>query len=345
MTAHTNNNIMVAGIGGASLGSELQKCLSVNKSNVVFGCDISPVAFGHFVNAFENTFIIDRDNYVKDVIDACKAVEATFLVPGGEEPMLLLGEASEMLSSNGITLLGNSKRVISLFSNKDETFKTLASLGIAVPKTTSITSHKDIEYVGLPCIVKPSTGSGGSANVFYATSVDEAFMYATYIQNGGGKPIAQEYISEEEGEFTVGVLSLPTKEVVGEIALKRSLKSKLSLSYNDRGGKISSGYSQGYIGEYVELCSQASAIATLIGSEGPINIQGRVRDGILIPFEINPRFSASTYLRAMAGFNEVQMLIDYYDTGVTPKPEKIKCGWYLRSFTEMHIESIADENG
>ena len=70
-----------------------------------------------------------------------------------------------------------------------------------------------------------------------------------------------------------------------------------------------------------------------------------MRDGVLIPFEINPRFSASTYLRAMAGFNEVQMLLDYYDTGLIPKQPKIKCGWYLRSFTEMYIESIAGENG
>lgn len=336
---------MIAGIGGASLGSEVQKCLSLCQRNAVFGCDISPEAYGHFLNGIEKTYVVDKSKYVEDVIEVCLEANATFLVPGGEEPMFLLGEATEQLTSSNITLLGNSRKIISLFSNKCDTFNTLASLGFVVPKTQVVNSEKSIEHVGLPCIIKPSTDSGGSTNVFFATSIDEAFMYSQYIQMGGGTALAQEYISAKEGEFTIGVLSLPTTEVVGAIALQRSLKSKLSLSYNSRGGIISSGYSQGYIGQFENLCSQACTIAKHIESVGPINIQGRVRDGVLIPFEINPRFSASTYLRAMAGFNEVQMLIDYYNTGETPKQPKITYGWYLRSLTEQYVESIGSRDG
>jgi carbamoyl-phosphate synthase large subunit len=345
MTNRKKNNVMIAGIGGASLGSELQKCISACKKNVVFGCDISPEAYGHFLNGFEKTYVVDKSQYVENVIEVCLETNTTFLIPGGEEPMFLLGEAIKTLASNGITLLGNSRKIISLFSNKCDTFNTLASLGLVIPKTQVVNSKKNIEYVGIPCIIKPSTDSGGSTNVFFATSVDEALMYSKYIQMGGGTALAQEYISNDEGEFTIGVLSLPTKKVVGAIALKRSLKSKLSLSYNSRGGVISSGYSQGYIGQFDSLCSQACTIAKKIESEGPINIQGRVRDGILIPFEINPRFSASTYLRAMAGFNEVQMLIDYYNTGEEPKNPKITYGWYLRSLTEQYVESIGRTDG
>ena len=68
-----------------------------------------------------------------------------------------------------------------------------------------------------------------------------------------------------------------------------------------------------------------------------INVQGRVRDGVLLPFEINPRFSASTYLRAMAGFNEVDTLIRHFEDGNIPARPKIKKGWYLRSLTEQYV--------
>ena len=73
---------------------------------------------------------------------------------------------------------------------------------------------------------------------------------------------------------------------------------------------ISSGYSRGHIGPYEEICSTASAIAEAVGSRGPLNIQGRIdADGCFVPFELNPRFSASTYLRTLAGFNEVDHFI------------------------------------
>ena len=104
-----------------------------------------------------------------------------------------------------------------------------------------------------------------------------------------------------------------------------------------RGGIISSGYSQGYIGDFPAIRAQAESIATAVGSRGAINIQGRLRNGELIPFEINPRLSASTYLRAMAGFNEVDVLLQHqaFDAQVTPTT--LREGWYLRSLTERYV--------
>ncbi|MDX5415594.1 MAG: ATP-grasp domain-containing protein, partial [Alphaproteobacteria bacterium] len=125
--------------------------------------------------------------------------------------------------------------------------------------------------------------------------------------------------------------------VAGSIALKRVMDAKLSVSYKGRGGLISSGYSQGYIDDFPELRAQAEHIARSIGSHGPLNIQGRVRDGVLVPFEINPRFSASTYLRALAGFNEADIMLRFMAYGERPGPLHIKRGWYLRSLTETFV--------
>ena len=330
-------HVMIAGVGGASLGTELMKCLTLAGGYRIFGCDISPTAFGLYDQRFEKTFRVDRENYIASVIAACRNVGANWLVPGGEQPMVLLAAAKSQLDAWGIGLIANDVDVIRVYSDKSETFRLLSTFGVSVPRTKDIHADVDIFSVGLPCIVKPATGSGGSAMVFFAVDVDEARIYADYIRRTGVVPLAQEYVSPEAGEFTVGVLSLPDGSVASSVALRRSLDSKLSVAVRGRGGVISSGYTQGYIANFPDIRAQAEAIARTIGSRGPINIQGRLRDGVLLPFEINPRLSASSYLRALAGHNELDWLLRYLDRGEAIISKPVREGWYLRSLTETFV--------
>ena len=66
-----------------------------------------------------------------------------------------------------------------------------------------------------------------------------------------------------------------------------------------------------------------------------------MKDGVLIPFEINPRLSASSYLRAMAGFNEVDLYLRAVAGGEMPEKPVIREGWYLRSLTERFVAAPA----
>ncbi len=332
-----NQKVMIAGIGGASLGTEICKALQLAGGYEIYGCDISPTAYGLYDPGFTATYRVDRDHYVSSVIEDCGDAEATWLIPGGEEPMVLLRQAAEQINNAGITLTANAGEVADLCSDKEATFKRLKKIGIPAPRTAAVSTALDIDDVGLPCIVKPATGSGGSVAVFFAVTTEEAMMYAEFIRRSGSLPIAQEYLDIQEGEFTIGVLSLPDARIVSSVALRRSLDAKLSVAYRGRGGIISSGYSQGYIGEFPDLCRQAEAIAQALGSRGPINIQGRVRDGVLYPFEINPRFSASTYLRALAGINEVDLFIRCHSLKELPKTLAVRPGWYLRSLAEHYV--------
>lgn len=329
--------VMIAGIGGASLGTELLKCLRLAGGYHVFGCDISSTAYGMYEPGFERTFLVDRTRYIESVIKACKEADAAWIVPGGEQPMKLLAGESKRLEAAGIRLVANDADVIRLCSDKAATFEKLAAMGVRIPRTAPVSSLDDLRAVGMPCIVKPATGSGGSTMVFFAVDEHEAKTYADYIWRSGNRPIVQEYIPHDEGEFTIGVLSLPDGSIAGSIALRRNLDSKLSVMSRGRGGLISSGYSQGYIGDFPAIRSQAEHIAKALGSRGAMNIQGRVRGGSLIPFEINPRLSASTYLRALAGFNEVDALLRFLAFGERPRFAAVREGWYLRSLTEMYV--------
>jgi carbamoyl-phosphate synthase large subunit len=333
--------VLIAGIGGASLGTEILKCLTLAGRYRVFGCDISSFAYGQYQEGFDRTFLVERRGYVESVLEVCREAAIDLIIPGGEEPLILLTGARERLATAGLRLAGNSPLVIKRFSDKQTTFKILTKLGFRIPLTVTANNPDDLQDMSYPCIVKPATGSGGSSFVFLAEGRDEALLYVSYLVKNGKAPIVQEYISADEGEFTIGVLSLPDRRVAGSIALKRIFDSKLSVLSRTKAGIISSGYSQGLIDDFPDVRAAAERISVAIQSEGPLNIQGRVRNGTLIPFEINPRFSASTYLRALAGFNEVDIYLQYVINGTLPKPAALRAGYYLRSLDEVFVS--ADE--
>jgi carbamoyl-phosphate synthase large subunit len=330
--------VLVAGIGGASLGTEIIKSLCIAGRYEIVGCDISPYAYGHYMDGVMKTALVRREQYIEDILNLCRFEDIALVVPGGEEPANLLTEAKEVLRENGIALAGNSGDVVRLCSNKSTLFGFLGAQNVQMPKTFSVDAVEEIDDAPLPCIIKPATQSGGSAFVQIANTMADVKIAVAYLLQNGSTPVVQEYIPEEEGEYTIGILHTLNGELVGSIALRRMFHAKLSVMSKTDVGLISSGYSQGLINEYADLRRQAENIAELCGSRGPLNIQGRVRDGVLMPFEINPRFSATTYLRALAGFNEVDVFIQNLTTETAPKMPAIQYGYYFRSLNEVHVD-------
>jgi carbamoyl-phosphate synthase large subunit len=330
--------ILIAGIAGASLGTEIAKCLRHAGGYEIVGCDISPFAYGHYDSNFDSTFLVDRARYIDEVLALCQRQRIDCIIPGGGEPAILLSRGEDRFAEIGTRVCHNNAALVERLSHKGRCFEILSSIGIATPTTATISSPDDLRRIPLPCIIKPATGSGGSSFVFFARNYAEAELYCAYLQNNKRVPVAQEYIPHTRGEFTVGVISRPDGGCAGAIALKRSFSSKLSVAIQGADFLISSGYSQGQIEEFPEVCAVASEIAQRLGSTGPLNIQGRLAaDGRFVPFEINARFSASTFLRTLAGFNEV----DFYarlSLGQLPQSElKVRPGWYLRTLSETAI--------
>lgn len=348
------DKVLITGIGGASLGTEILKSLLLADRYKIYGCDISKFAYGHYQKGFIDTFVVDSENYISSILKICKKSDIDFIIPGGEKPTLLINESREIFKENGIQLVINSHEIIKTFTNKYLGFKKLEELGFKIPLTRNITDknfnelYNILDDMNFPCIVKPVTGTGGSVDTFIAGNKKEAILYIEYLKNNNKDIIVQEYISEKDGEFTVGVVSLPNRKIISSIAMKRIFGAKLSVRSENNYGIISSGYSQGLIDEFPEICKVSENIAMAIKSEGPINIQGRAKDGDFIPFEINPRFSASTYLRALAGINEIDMYLQHFfarDSDIIEKP-KIHTGYYFRSLSETFVDKnmIKDAN-
>ena len=335
------NTVMIAGIAGASLGTEIAKSLHLAGGYRILGCDISPLAYGHFDAHFDATFQADAADYTASVTRLCREQGVSVLIPGGERPAQILGQATVELATQGIRIAQNDPGVVALASDKARCFERLAELGLPCPRTVTLRTAQDARSAPLPCIVKPSVDSGGSSFVFFARTAQEAELYTAYLLANGIAPVAQAYLPEAGGEFTVGVLSTPEGSIAGSIALRRVFHNKLSVSARGADFLISSGYSQGRIEDFPAIRATCEDIARALGSRGPLNVQGRVdADGTFVPFEINPRFSASTYLRALAGFGEVDHFL-HLMAGTAPPPLEVRPGWYLRTLSETAVTSTA----
>ena len=343
MTAGSRDRVLVAGIAGASLGTELVKSLQAADRYTIFGADISPLAYGHWIPGLEQTFTLPRDSYVEALLATCRDHGIRAVVPGGEGPLGLVMAAEAEFRAAGIAIAANDAQVVGACSDKARFFTRLAELGLPCPRTLVLEPGDQLPAHGVPypCVVKPATGTGGSRFVFLAADEREAALYVSSLAVLGKTVLVQEYIPHTEGEYTIGVLSVPgTPEPIGAVAMQRLFHAKLSILFETEVGLISSGYSQGKIDAFPELTRQAIAIARALGSTGPFNVQARVRDGVLLPFEVNPRFSASTHLRCLAGFNEVDHYLRAVLHGeVLAAQPPVRAGYYLRSLTETVVPS------
>jgi carbamoyl-phosphate synthase large subunit len=85
MKSKERTRVLIAGIGGASLGTEILKCLLLADRYTIFGADISPYAFGHYQGGFDETFVVDRSDYIGSIVEVCRRANIDFVVPGADE--------------------------------------------------------------------------------------------------------------------------------------------------------------------------------------------------------------------------------------------------------------------
>jgi len=338
--------VLIAGVGGGSHGLEILKALRHSEiPYYICGCDMSKYNLGFCKSDTTYTLPPASDPlYIEKILLICKNEKIDILFHGSEPDLKAISENRDILQEQGIFLPINDARIIKLCLNKKETFRYLEKCGITIPKTISIETEDVVNSINFfPSVIKPYLGGGGSNNTFIAQDADELKFFSNYIFKYGGKPLVQEYVGSYENEYTVGVLSGQDQEIISVIGIKRFIMSGLSnrikvrsLRNKDKVLAISSGISQGEIVNDENLNQQCIEIAEKLGSTGPINIQCRYVDGVVYPFEINPRFSGTTYIRALGGVNEPDLFIrKYFLNEQIPSMPQPKTCMVLRGLEEV----------
>ena len=321
-------NVIITGIGGGGIGEQILKALKISSLDLkLFGTDTTNLS----KNIFEvkKMFIIRpaySNGYCMELLNICLKNNINVIFPGSEPELKVISNNRELFEKNNIFLPINPKDVIDICLDKVKTVEFLKANGFNFPRSVYVREEKDLDKVDFyPAVLKPSIGGSGSSNIMLAQTKDEVIVFGNYLLTLYDEFIIQEYIGVPEHEYTVGVLMSMDGENINSIGLKRIITHGLGNKINvknrtkraDLGDVlvISSGISQGEIGKFPEITKICVDVAKRIGAKSSINIQCRFFEDKVYVFEINPRYSGTTFFRAMAGYNEQEILLKNYFLG------------------------------
>jgi carbamoyl-phosphate synthase large subunit len=356
--------VLITGVGSCSTGEQVYKALGHGRRR--YRVTVANVDLERSVVAQGARRIVlppaSEPGYIEALAAAANAAGASFIVPGSDSELLVVAEHREELARlTPAVPLVNDAAIIRACQDKSATGAALARAGLRAPRTARCESAASVaaavasEELSYPLVVKPRRG-GGSANVYVAQDEKELGFFAERAARGGGAPIVQEYVGSPEHEYTVGVLHYPDGRLAGSIALRRDLTSLLSTRVRTQNRTrraelgpelvISSGFTQGTVDDFPEVRAAAEQVATALGSRGPLNVQGRLVGSELVVFEVNPRFSGSEAMRAMAGWNAVEALIEWH-LGLPSALEAFRARpcTFIRTLVEHLVERPLENRG
>lgn len=293
----------------------------------------------------------DAPNYLDALFALCERYQVRAVFPGSEAELVRMSDARDLFAERGLMLPVASKDLIDVCLDKERTNERLRELGYAPPRYLKVTDRDSLDEIDwFPVVVKPSLGGGGSADCYIAQDRAELLALCDYLglEKLVGTFIVQEYVGTPEAEYTIGVLHDLDGEYINVIGIRRVLTGQLSVrsSVPNRSGRselgprlvVSSGVSQGYAARFPGVTTTCCAIAQALGARGAINIQCRLVDGVVKVFEINPRFSGTTSIRAMMGYNEPDVLLRrHLGAEEIPRDFRYEAGLVLRGLTEYRI--------
>jgi len=342
----------VTAVGGGGLGEQIIKALRLAATEYrIVGTDLGPNSKGLMeVDRAEIVPPARDPAFTRTLLAICARHEVRAVLCGSEAELAILDRDRDRFSERGIFLPINASSVLTTCLDKLQTAEFLATHGFKTPRWKRVSSLADLaDFSYLPAVVKPSIGGGGSANLYLAQTARELEFFAEYLLSMYPEFIAQEYVGTPDAEYTVGVLSDMDGALLNSIAIRRHIMTALSnrIKVPNRTARqelgptlvISNGISQGEIGTFPAVTGACESIAQVLGSRGALNVQCRlVRDEVVV-FEINPRFSGTTSLRAMVGYNEPDALIRKHVLGQSVEARfPYRSGVVLRGLAEVLVD-------
>jgi carbamoyl-phosphate synthase large subunit len=311
----SKTRVLVTGVGGRSVGAGILHALMRTDGAIrdrweVVGTDADPFSWGLYV-ADERALVPSAaaPHYLEAILDLVEREQVAAVIPGTEAEVSLLTAHRDEVP---VPVVANEAALMPLMMDKNETEAKLRELGLKVIPSYPWERRADaVADFGFPLFVKRTRQTGGSRGVHLVVSQSELDALVPFVEPQYA-PIVQPYVGDGDAEYTVGILTDKAGELIDSIVMKRKLMGLSLLDAKRVGARtatVSTGISQGFIVRDPEIQEFCEDLAQRLGSRGPMNLQLRVADGEFYVFEIHPRFSGTTPIRASAGFNEPDMLL------------------------------------
>lgn len=336
-------NALVLGVGG-NVSQSIQKALAIAPvpTRVVAAC-ISPSSPGLYLADRAYISPLARtEEFIPWLFEVCDR-ESIDVVMSGSELVLeaLAPEAEALRRRTGAVCIVSSPEVLGIGRDKLRTCRWLEAAGLPVPGYADLRDRdavtKLVERCGFPLIAKPRFGKGSDGILTVRDERDlervvgaEDLLLRELVGSriAAGDLVLQELLGHEQVEYTAGSFCDTAGELRGTIVLRRTLQAGTTITAE--------------LGSFPEVRDAAASIASALCPLGPCNVQLRMHHGQAVPFEINPRFSGTTALRARMGFNEVEAALRHFVLG-EPAPElrDVGSGVALRYWNEVYVPADA----
>ncbi len=309
--------ILITG-AGALLGQGIFKSMKFTGSNTlnfIGFADPCSTAIGlYWGNASHIIPLANSPDYLEKLIEIIIKNKYEVLIPGTDIELPILSENKSIIESQTkCKIIISEKNVIDIADDKYLTYKFLNKELFNPPKSCLPEDFSSFSNcTNFPYIIKPRDGAR-SIGIYLVKNLEEL----NKALKKSKKPLIQEHISYENGEYTAGSISFDNK-CFDTIIMKRELR--------DGNTYKASIYKDNKLSDYIEKVSNK------LKPFGPCNFQFRIdKGGSPRIFEINARFSGTTIMRVHANFNEVDWMIQYILNGEIPrKKNKIKDLTFLR---------------
>ncbi len=318
--------ILITGVGGP-LGQALIK--AARQSSIplrILGTDRSELSVG--LAWVDKSYVIpgvaQPDAYLAALCGICAAERPQLILPGSDgELELLAGHAHAVREASGAIVVASPPALLGVSMDKWETCCFLQKAGLNFPRSARMDDTDEtarlVGEFGFPLIAKPCRGSG-SRNVSKVWSWKEI----DYIRSRIAGMVLQEYLQPDDEEYTVAVYTCRDGRQPGSISFRREL--------------LAGNTYRAWVAQNPVVQKEAEAVAAALRPTGPCNVQLRLTPRGPVTFEINPRFSGTTAMRAHFGYNEVEMAVrDLAMRGAVPVPT-ITEGIALRFWDETYLD-------
>lgn len=300
---------------GSGVGQSVITSLRLSRLPVkTIGLGYNPFAFGAYdCDRYDYTLSIYHENYVDNLIEVCLRNEIDLLIPGLDDEVMVLANNEDKLREAGIKVILADKQLVTICREKERMEEELSKVADVFVRTYNrVSLHDDIKSgkVKLPLIAKPRGGFASRGikvllNLDDLNEITDDHIIQELAMPARNDPNYNYYIGQinkkqntQVAEVSIQVVYSPDGNLMGRMFSYNKLNNGVPIEIVP------------YENQYVwEIVDKLTPELLRMGLRGPLNIQGRITDNGLKLFEMNPRFTGITGLRALMGFNEVEACV------------------------------------
>ena len=308
---------------GALIGQGILRSLQLSDTDFrLVGLDRKSNAYGASLcdSCYQKPCLETDPDYLPWLKAVIEKENIQLILPGIEEDVFFFHDHRTEMADWPVRVVLNSPAALAAGRDKWSLHQDLVHHQLPTIPTVKLGEWEDMrsQLGEPPMMIKAMQGSGSRGQRILHN--ESEWQQHRHLFDSGF--LAQKLVGTDEEEYTVGLFGYGDGASSDIFTFRRQLWS---------GGTWQAEVVESD-GALIDFCT---ALTKIFKPLGPTNYQFRKDGEQWFLLEINPRFSASTAIRAGFGFNEAKLCVDHYlHNEARPNPTDLKRGSCQRFVTE-----------